>query len=311
MYLQRSGSEVQVWTPAKLNLVLEVLGKRMDGFHELVTLMTAVRIFDTLWLVPDEGGRLELTCSWDASVSVSQDASRAGGHESAMGDLPEGTDNIVLRAVQSLRDRAGGTWGARLRLLKRIPSAAGLGGASSDAAAALVAANSAWRLGWSPEQLADVAAELGSDVPFFLGPPAAVCRGRGELVEPVDGLGKLHFVVVRPPGGLSTPEVYRHCRPAPEDPPLGALLDAVRRGDLQRVGQMLVNRLQEPAESLSPWVRTLRREFAKTACVAHQMTGSGTAYFGICRHARHARQVAGRLQARKVGRVWCTENVVA
>jgi 4-diphosphocytidyl-2-C-methyl-D-erythritol kinase len=228
-----------------------------------------------------------------------------------MGDLPEGTDNIVLRAVQSLRDRAGGTWGARLRLLKRIPSAAGLGGASSDAAAALVAANSAWRLGWSSEQLADVAAELGSDVPFFLGPPAAVCRGRGELVEPVRGLGKLHFVVVRPPGGLSTPEVYRHCRPVPHELPLAGLLEALRRGDLQRAGRMSVNRLQEPAESLSPWVSTLRREFADTACVAHQMSGSGTAYFGICRHARHARQVASRLRARRVGRVWCTENIVA
>ena len=102
--------------------------------------MTAVNIYATLWLVPDEGGRLDLTCSWDASVGMSQGASPAGGHDSAMGDLPEGTDNIVLRAVQSLRDRGGGTWGARLRLLKRIPSAAGLGGASSDAAAALVAA---------------------------------------------------------------------------------------------------------------------------------------------------------------------------
>jgi 4-diphosphocytidyl-2-C-methyl-D-erythritol kinase len=230
---------------------------------------------------------------------------------SALGDLPEGTDNIVLRAVQLLRERAGISAGACVRLVKRIPSAAGLGGASSDAAAALLAANMVWRLGWSAERLADVATELGSDVPFFLSSTAAVCRGRGERVEPVSGLAKLHLAVVRPPGGLSTPEVYRHCRPADRAVPIERLLAALRNGDVTRGGAMLVNRLQQPAELLSPYVGRLRREFARTDCVAHQMSGSGTSYFGICRHARHARRVAAQLIARNVGRVYCAESIVA
>ncbi len=112
-----------------------------------------------------------------------------------------------------LRDRAGIRAGARLRLLKRIPATAGLGGGSSDAAAALLAGNVGWNLNWSRERLMELAAELGSDVPFFLAGGAAICRGRGEVVAPVGRLGTLFGVVVRPPVGLSTARVYGHCRP--------------------------------------------------------------------------------------------------
>jgi len=311
MNVRRSGSVVEVWAPAKVNLFLEVLAKRSDGFHEIVTLMTAVNIFDTLWLVPERCGRLDLVCDWAAPLRSEQQGRPSLRPASPLGDLPEGTGNIVLRAVGLLRERAGISAGAQVRLVKRIPSAAGLGGASSDAAAALVAANSAWQLDWPRERIAEVAAELGSDVPFFLRPTAAVCRGRGERVEPAEGLCKLHFVVVRPPGGLSTPEVYRHCRPADRGVPIGPLLMALRRGDVARAGSMLVNRLQETAESLSPWVRRLRQEFGDTDCVAHQMSGSGTSYFGICRHARHARRVAARLRTRQIGYVYCAESIVA
>ena len=109
-----------------------------------------------------------------------------------------------VRCLELLRRACGIEAGISFHLVKRIPSAAGLGGGSSDAAAALVAANTIWNLDWSREALAKVAAELGSDVPFFLGSQAAVCRGRGEQIEELSGLGALHFVVVRPPEGLST-----------------------------------------------------------------------------------------------------------
>jgi 4-diphosphocytidyl-2-C-methyl-D-erythritol kinase len=309
MYVRRSGSVMEVWAPAKLNLFLEVRAKRSDGFHEIVTLMTAVTIFDTLWFVPEQRRQLDLSCGWAAPLRNEQRVRTPLRQGAALGDLPEGADNIVIRALRLLRERAGILAGARVRLVKRIPSAAGLGGASSDAAAALVAANRAWQLGWSRERLGRVAADLGSDVPFFLRPTAAVCRGRGERVDPVPGLGKMHFVVVRPPGGLSTPEVYRHCRPADKEIPIGPLLAALRRGDIARAGLMLVNRLQETAESLSPWIGRLRREFDDTDCVAHQMSGSGTGYFGICRSARHARRVVARLQTRNVGCVYRAENI--
>ena len=311
MDYRRSDLAVQLWAPAKLNLLLEVSAKRSDGFHEIVTLMTAVRIFDTLWFVPDETGKLELACDWAAPMQLARQSDGAGGHGAAMGDLPEGRGNIVWRAIALLRERAGIQRGVRVQLVKRIPSASGLGGASSDAAAALFGTNLVWQLGWTRPQLSELAAELGSDVPFFLGSPAAVCRGRGERIEPVAGLAPLHFVVVRPPDGLSTPQVYQLCRPVNREVPVDALLAALRRDELTRAGSLMVNRLQEPAELLSPWVGRLRREFDDTDCVAHQMSGSGTSYFGICRHARHARRVADRLRARGIGRVYCTQSIVA
>ena len=170
------------------------------------------------------------------------------------GGWPPDSENIVVRAVRLLRSRSGHALdtsrsGACLNLVKRIPVAAGLGGGSSDAAAALVAANWGWGLGWSNEQLAVLVQELGSDVAFFLrgrqvhietrgtdtpgtempttGP--AICRGRGERVEPLVPRSVLHCVLVKPPEGLSTAQVYANCRPAVATHPLAALVDALRR----------------------------------------------------------------------------------
>jgi 4-diphosphocytidyl-2-C-methyl-D-erythritol kinase len=150
-----------------------------------------------------------------------------------------------------------------MQLVKRIPLAAGLGGGSSDAAAALVAANLGWGLGWSHEQLAVLAAELGSDVPFFLSPGyfrsgPAICRGRGERVEPLAPQSLLHCVVATPPEGLSTAQVYSACRPAAAARPLAALLDALRRGQTALAGRLLYNGLQPAAETRSRWIVRLR-----------------------------------------------------
>src|SRR5271156_1731329 len=196
MHVHRSTSGIEVLAPAKLNLFLEVLAKRSDGFHEIETLMVPVAWYDSLHFVSDPGGELSLDCEQIARSAE---------------PVPTGDDNLVLRAVKLLRDRSSVRQGARLRLVKRIPAASGLAGGSSDAAAALVAANLGWQLNWPREKLAPLAAELGSDVPFFLGQGPAICRGRGEIIEPVAGLGPLWFVVVRPPVGLSTPAVYKAC----------------------------------------------------------------------------------------------------
>ena len=239
-----------------------------------------------------------------------------------------------------------------MRLVKRIPTSAGLGGGSSDAAAALMVANRAWDVGWPLEKLCALGAQLGSDVPFFFASGAAICRGRGEHVEPVGWLGRWPFVVVSPPEGLSTADVFRRCEPAirarrknegeasetavrvprgtrslarrasvnrrsassnspvrdPVQDPVQDLVHAMRGGRMEEVGGSLYNRLQRTAEDLSPWVGRCRREFAGVDCIGHQMTGSGTSYFGLCRHARHARIVAGKLQTKGIGRVFAVHN---
>ena len=299
MHVHRSEVEVVVQAPAKLNLFFEVLAKRDDGYHEIETLMCPVDLYDTLCF--REGPRqLELTC---------QRVNGATGPTGLTGEvLPEGRENLVLRAVELLRRRAGVDFGATLRLVKRIPIAAGLGGGSSDAAAALVAANEAWGLGRSLDELAEISAELGSDVPFFFARGPAICRGRGERVEPVDGVFALHFVVVYPPEGLSTAAVYDACRPAARPKTPAPLLEALARGDVNRVGRLLFNRLQPAAGKLSTWIGRLQRRLAREDCLGHGMSGSGSSYFGLCRHARHARRVARRLQANGVGSVFAVQS---
>jgi len=305
MQFLRSAVGSIVQAPAKLNLFFEVLAKRDDGYHEIETLMTPIDLYDTLYFREERSGQIKLQCErlLESGRCDGLRPVRAG-----VGELPLGSDNLVVRAVELLRRRAGVGFGATLRLVKRIPMAAGLGGGSSDAAAALAAANEGWRLGWSLNELADVAAELGSDVPFFLVGGPAVCRGRGQRVEPFEAAGVLNFVVVRPPGGLSTTTVYEACRPARTPEALGPLQDALWEGNIKRIGRLLFNRLQPAAEELSPWIRRLERVFAREECLGHGMSGSGTSYFGLCRHAKHARHVARRLQANGAGSVFAVRG---
>jgi 4-diphosphocytidyl-2-C-methyl-D-erythritol kinase len=325
MHFHRSAAGLVVQAPAKLNLFFEVLAKRPDGYHEIQTLVYPIDLCDTLYFSDDPGGQIRLTCEFGCGGGTEEGdrhllceapgtdrrlVGRAptGGWSPQkatfpffLGDVPTGPENLVVRAVELLRRRAGVAHGAAMRLVKRIPSAAGLGGGSSDAAAALRAANIAWNLGWTGPRLAEIGAELGSDVPLFFADGPAVCQGRGEQVAAVAGLGRLDFVVVRPPAGLSTAAVYGVCRRADRPQPLRPLVEALARGDLAAAGRLLFNRLEEAALQLSPWVRRLLEELAGEDCLGYGMTGSGTCCFGLCRHARHARRIAGQLQARGLG----------
>jgi 4-diphosphocytidyl-2-C-methyl-D-erythritol kinase len=292
MYVRKFGECVLIDAPAKVNLSLEVLSKRRDGFHEIETLIVAVRVCDTLEFRPTAGGEILLESWWASGI--------VAGKSTILGDLPQGADNIVWRAVSLLRERAGITSGAEMRLIKRIPSAAGLGGASADAAVAIVAANLAWKLAWPQERLTKFAGEIGSDVPFFLGTGAAICRGRGEQIESIPTC-RLHLVLVRPPVGLSTPAVYKACQPATLPQSCTPLKEALACGKVAAASGMLNNRLEEAAQKLTPWIARLRGEFSRLDVLGHQMSGSGSGYFGICRHARQARRVAARLRARKLG----------
>jgi 4-diphosphocytidyl-2-C-methyl-D-erythritol kinase len=165
----------------------------------------------------------------------------------------------------------------------------------------LVAANIVWNLRLSVSELSRVAAEIGSDVPFFLGPPAAICRGRGEIIEPLPPMPILHVVVARPPVGLSTPAVYKECRPSEIPLSSSSLVEAWQCGDWARLGSSMANRLEPAAEKISPWIERLRNAFAAQGCWGYQMSGSGSSYFGICRSARQAQAVANRLRVGGLG----------
>jgi 4-diphosphocytidyl-2-C-methyl-D-erythritol kinase len=293
MNVHRLAAGVVVQAPAKLNLFFEILAKRDDGYHEIETLMVPIGLYDTLTATSEPNGQVHVACRW---------AER--GATATLGELPVEEENLATRAVKLLRHRLGIADGISIDLVKRIPSAAGLGGGSSDAAAALLAGNALWNLGLSVTTLQEIGTELGSDVPFFLGRGAAVCRGRGERIDPLNRARALDFVLVRPPQGLATAKVYANCHVPSAPRSMTPLIAALETGDSRMLARSTHNRLEEAAEPLSPWISRLQKEFASQDCLAAQMSGSGTAYFGICRHARHARRVARRLQARNIGHVY-------
>ena len=305
MLVYRSASGAVAWAPAKLNLFFEVLGRRPDGFHEVETLMLPITLFDSLALAPTTSTGVECRCRW-AGLN-------AAAAEQHFGSLPQNEDNLAAKAVLLLKRHAesaglsiAGGW--RVDIVKRIPSGAGLGGGSSDAAAALLAANLAWNLNWPLARLMPLAAELGSDVPFFLASRPAVCRGRGEQIAPAAIPAGMHFVVARPPASLSTAAVYRACEPARQPRSSGPLLAALACGDRRALAATLLNRLESAAARLEPWIDRLAAEFRRLGCLAAQMSGSGTSYFGLFAGAPAARRAAALLRARRVGTVFAVQS---
>lgn len=280
-----------VRAPAKVNLFLEVTGRRPDGYHDLRTLIVAVSLFDALAFAPAVA--FQFSCT-----------------DPTLGTGPE---NLVVRAAELLRRHTGTTAGAAVRLTKRIPVQAGLGGGSSDAAATLVGLNRLWKLGLTRDELTKLAAELGSDVAFFLRKPAAWCTGRGEVVTPWPLGQRLHFVLVCPPFGLSTAEVYRKVA-VPAAPKTGAALkQAVRAGDADAIGRGLHNRLQPAALAVRPELDDWLDRLARPSPVATLVSGSGSTVFALARDAAHARRVAAAVRPEAVkagGRVFVVRSLV-
>jgi 4-diphosphocytidyl-2-C-methyl-D-erythritol kinase len=276
MLIRRNGSAVRLWAPAKLNLFLEVLGKRPDGYHDLATLMVAVSLYDTLEIKEDPSGADVLHCDHP--------------------DLSTGPDNLVRRAIDLVRQESGRRGGVAVRLWKRIPMQAGLGGGSSDAAATLQGLNHLWRLGWDRDRLARLGGALGSDVPFFFSTPAAWCTGRGERVEPVLLGRPLDFVLAAPAQGLSTAGVFAALA-VPAEPLSGNdAREAAVAGDVERLGRSLHNRLQPAAERLSPAVAGLCARLAGLGPAGQLMSGSGSTVFALCR---------GNVEALSIARALC------
>jgi 4-diphosphocytidyl-2-C-methyl-D-erythritol kinase len=278
MHWSYYADDVVVWAPAKVNLFLEILAKRPDGYHDLATLMATVRLHDTLVLQDDPTGALNLTCT--------------------RSDLSTGPDNLVLRAAERLRQHVGKKRGARIRLVKRIPMQAGLAGGSTDAAATLLGLNQLWKLQLPITELAELAAKLGSDVAFFLHGDTAWCTGRGEVVEPVTCGRPIDLVLLCPKFGMPTPAVYREVK-VPAEPVSGdAIRTALVQGDLEALGRLLHNRLQPAAEKLDPRIAEYHRRLAETDPLGSLMSGSGSSLFAVCRDEVDAQRVAAELRRR-------------
>jgi 4-diphosphocytidyl-2-C-methyl-D-erythritol kinase len=283
MIIRPIAGGVEVFAPAKLNLFLEVLARRPDGYHEIETVMVAVSLYDTLTILDDPSGEIRLRCN-DPT-------------------LPVDANNLVIKAADRLKAATDGGGGARIELTKAIPAQAGLAGGSSDAAATLAGLDRIWDLGLSKERLDALATEVGSDVPFFNHGPAAVCRGRGERVQEVQLVDRYHFVLVCPPVGVSTADVYRRVVPPERPRPVGPVLDALAKGGRADLGPSLFNRLQPSAETIRPELTRVRTALADLGPLldGSSMSGSGSAYFGLCRNLAAAQQAAEILQTLGLG----------
>jgi 4-diphosphocytidyl-2-C-methyl-D-erythritol kinase len=276
---------VRAIAPAKVNLVLRVGPRRKDGFHELASLMVAL----------DVGDGIEL-----------ERAERTTVHAPA---LPGG-DTLVQHALELLVARSGAAHGFAVELDKRVPVGAGLGGGSADAGVALRLANALLERPLPPDELSAIAAEVGSDVPFFAsGRPAAELRGRGDRVRPL----RLHaapvIALAWPGEPVSTADVYGAYRSAWSATGFERAADGVAlaaRADLQTLAALVANDLAEPAERLCPASSRLRRQLRARGALVACVSGSGSAVFGLFEH----RETAERAIADLPGAAWTAVSQV-
>lgn len=275
---------------AKINFTLSVRGRRADGYHDLESVMQTLELHD----------RLEFVIA-EHDVTLTTDSS----------EIPTGPDNLIIQAADLLRRRSGCRWGARIRLIKRIPVAAGLGGGSADAAAALYGLNGLWGLGFTMDKLMEFGARLGSDVPFCLLGGTALARGRGEILEPLPPAPPMGVVLVKPHYGVSTAAVYRRFDELPvpaASSDATSLLQGLKEGDFEAVAHGLHNDLEAAVFSMYPELPELKERLKEAGAAGALLAGSGPTIFGLTRSLEEAGIVASRLQNPEVG-VWVTSTV--
>ena len=280
---------VTVRAPAKVNLHLGVGPRRDDGYHDLTTVFHAVGLCD------------EVTVSRADALTVTVEGEGAA-------EVPTDESNLAARAVLALADAAGVAPHLTLRIVKGIPVAGGCAGGSADAAAALVGAEALWGLGMSRSELADLAADLGSDVPFSLHGGTALGTGRGERLTPVLGAGSYAWVLALAEGGLSTPAVYAELDRLRVEGPVTVVSDpsqvlaALRLGSAAELGRALSNDLQAAALSLKPELRRLLQAGTDLGSLGAVVSGSGPTCAFLARDSAHATALAAALAGHGVCR---------
>lgn len=281
---------IKVRVPGKINLTLEVLHRRADGYHEVATILQAIDLWDELAL--NEAPTVSLQCS-----------------------LPEleGPDNLVERAARLLAASCGVTKGAAMHLQKGIPVAAGLGGGSADAAAALVGLDQMWGLGCSHERLHALAVELGSDVAFFLTGGTALATGRGERVAPLPAVTPAWLVLVSPPIALPRKTATLYAALAPEDFGDGGATERVKRqlaAGEPITSASLVNTFERVVYGVFPRLQHYARLFRDAGAERVHVAGSGPSLFFLVRSQQEGRALVERLHASGLA-AWCVRTVAS
>ena len=270
-------------SPCKVNLLLNILGKRPDGFHELETVLHPVRLYDELSFEESAGG-VQFTCS-DTS-------------------LPVDGSNLVVKAANGFLASLG-RGGSRIHLEKRIPAAAGLGGGSGNAATTLLGLNEIFGNPLTEAALVEIASGLGSDVPFFLQSRPALGLGRGDKVTVLESfpcLANVWIVLVRPNFGVSTPWAYQELAQYPvalngRPGRASELIETLRSGDLRRACSLLYNSLEAPVLAKYPLLEVFQEFFRKRQALASLMSGSGSTTFALFEGETEARSALAAISS--------------
>jgi len=282
------GRRVSIRARAKINLGLEVVGRRADGYHELRSLLWAIDLADRVILEATAEG-----------ITVECDAP----------GVPSSPDNLAWRAADLVRREAHVRAGVRIRIVKAIPVAAGLGGGSADAAAVLVGLGHLWGVRLSRARLQALATTLGMDVPFFLGRGPAVASGRGERLKAVPAACAVSLVVVNPGFPLATREVYARLQPGDfsSGAQVRALVEAVQDG-VAALAARVFNGLEGVVAGLWPGLADVKAALGEAGCLAAVMSGSGPTVIGIARSRTAAARIRDALAGRR-WRTWATHTV--
>ena len=260
----------------KINLTLDVVGRRKDGYHLLDTVMQTISIWDALEIQHSRQPGVHLQCNKDS--------------------LPTDSKNTAFRAAKFfLEDRGLENEGVYIFIKKHLPSRSGMGGGSADAAAVLRGLNEMYGTGLSADKLMELGAKVGADVPFCVVGGAARCTGVGADVEPIEPMPQCWLVVCKPPTGMSTPRAYSLLDqyPLSSTQATPRMLEAMAAGNLKRIGKGLANRFDETIR-MAP-VRALKRAMMDAGALGSMMTGSGSSVYGIFETEQRAREAMEQL----------------
>ena len=296
---------------AKINWTLDILGTRKDGYHLMDMLMQSVELHDTLWL--EEADTLILEDA--AEIQTEKATQSSDGMSSAAVTYDE--NNLVYRAAKKLRDYCGIEKGARMRLLKNIPSGAGMGGGSADAAAALLGLSVLWDVNITEEELLKIGLSLGADIPFMLTGGLARVGGIGEEITPLSPAPEVYLVMLQPCGGLSTKEVFGAfdaldpaslARPATAEAQSALLSE-----NLSALGSAMNNVLEGVSVQARPAIGEAADILEELGAVRGMMTGSGSVVYGVFGSKEAAEEAAQKLrpiaEAKGWGNIWTTHTL--
>jgi len=266
-------------TNAKTNLFLRVLGRRADGYHEIETIFQTLSLGDTVSLASTAGNAIEVDMYAEEGINR---------------EFPPAADNLVSTAARKLIEAGGLTHGVRIEVVKRIPIGAGLGGGSGNAAGVLEALNEMWGLGLDPAALADLALDIGADVPYCLTGGTALATGRGEKTTALPAPATLWFALGLGDKPLLTRDVYEEFETDrdPADVRSAPMSLALGMGDVTAIAALVHNDLEPPAFRLRPELAELKRAMLEAGALGASMSGSGPTMVGLARDQRHATAIA-------------------